>query len=622
MSVSALSTVVATAARSAGTPTAPATDGEQLRRFVQTRDEGAFADLVRRLGPMVLGVCRRRCGDSHLAEDAFQAAFVVLARRAVDVRPAEAVRAWIYGVAVRTAREARTVSARRLAREAPVSEVPDRAGEPTEQPDADTVQVLDEEIAGLPEHLRAALLLCELDGVSRKGASERLGIPEGTLSSRLAKARKLLAERLRKRGVSAPAVGLTVLAQGVLSPRLIAQTSALLNSTAPLSVAVATISNGVLRTMLLHKLTLGSAGALLLAVVCLAAWSALPPAAAKDSPKPIPSFVLRAAPAQEKQPPAAKPVKPGRLLVWKDTEYVFLDPDGKEDAAFDAAHPDERVILTEPVLSPDGKRAAFIVNENPPTDNDGNPKRHLYYRAVDGKALGVKIELTPLAIAWDTDGKALIVTEWVPSKEFKDSGFPVWRVDIATKEKTRLKLPAPIIVHAVTPDGKAFVASQFDFKAEKIHMILVSRDGKGATKLCELRTEGPHPRPSSDGTKILFQDFDADEKPAKDLPKLQRLFVYDLKAKSRTRVEEVPENALLIGHCWSPDGKRIAYSWKQVQPGVPLVENTDNMNDPKLKTETESHLVVCDANGKNPKTVLSMKAQYAPRLTIGAVDWR
>src|SRR5262245_8630436 len=123
MSVSALSAVVATAARSAGA-TAPATDGELLQLFVRTRDEAAFSELVRRLGPMVLGACRRLCGED-LAEDAFQAAFVVLARRAADVRPAEAVRAWIYGVAVRTAREARTVSARRLARETPVPALPD-----------------------------------------------------------------------------------------------------------------------------------------------------------------------------------------------------------------------------------------------------------------------------------------------------------------------------------------------------------------------------------------------------------------------------------------------------------------------------------------------------------------
>jgi RNA polymerase sigma factor (sigma-70 family) len=262
--------VVATARRSAG-PVDSAPDAELLRAFVRTRDEDAFTELVRRLGPMVLAVCRRVSGNHHLAEDSFQAAFLVLARRASDVRP-ELVRGWLYGVAVRSAREARTVSARRLARETPVPAVPDRADEPADQPDADALRILDEEIANLPEHLRAALLLCELEGVSRKRASQRLGIPEGTLSSRLAKARKLLAERLRKRGVCAPAAGLGVLAYAALAPRLVARTSALLDATAPLPAAVATISHRVLRTMLLNKLQTVSGALLFTFAVFVGGW--------------------------------------------------------------------------------------------------------------------------------------------------------------------------------------------------------------------------------------------------------------------------------------------------------------------------------------------------------------
>ncbi|MBN9522266.1 sigma-70 family RNA polymerase sigma factor, partial [bacterium] len=201
MSRPALSAALGRLARAAD-PDPPA-DGRLVARFARTRDPDAFAELVRRVGPMVLGVCRRVTGDSHLADDAFQAAFLVLARRAADVNPAEGVRGWMYGVAVRVAREARAVSARRRAREAPVPTVPDRAAESYQPPDADALRALDEEVAALPDHVRAAVVLCELDGVSRRDAAGRLGVPEGTISSRLAKGRKLLADRLRKRGVAA-----------------------------------------------------------------------------------------------------------------------------------------------------------------------------------------------------------------------------------------------------------------------------------------------------------------------------------------------------------------------------------------------------------------------------------
>ena len=239
-------------------PEAIVSDGCPLDRFVTHGDQDAFAALVHRHGPMVLAVCRRVCGDEHLAEDAFQAAFLVLARRAGDVKPREAVRAWLYGVAVRTAREARTRSARCRFREVPMPLVPDRPIPAAVAVDSDALQALDEEIARLPQHLRTAVLLCELDGLPRKAAAARLGIPEGTLSSRLAKARKVLARRLRGRGIALSAGALTLLfgsarpAAGV-GPAL-ANAATRLAGPGPVSEAVATLSREVFRIMLLNKL--------------------------------------------------------------------------------------------------------------------------------------------------------------------------------------------------------------------------------------------------------------------------------------------------------------------------------------------------------------------------------
>ena len=168
------------------------TDADLLGRLLATRDEQAFTLLVRRHGPMVFGVCRRVTGDHHLAEDAFQAVFVVLAAKAGSVRPRAALPAWLYGVAYRTALRARTMSDRRRRRETPVETLPEPAFEtidPVEN--SDVAAILDEEIARLPEPLRVAVVFCELEGRSRQEAAGHLGRPEGTLSSRLAKARKL-----------------------------------------------------------------------------------------------------------------------------------------------------------------------------------------------------------------------------------------------------------------------------------------------------------------------------------------------------------------------------------------------------------------------------------------------
>ena len=186
----------------------PASDADLLGAFVRTRDPAAFEQLVRRHGPMVLGVCRRLLGH-HDAEDAFQATFLVLARRAGAVVPRDRLASWLYGVAYRTALEGRRMAARRRARQAPLTELVQPTVEP-EPPDSDLSALLDHELSRLPDRLRLPVVLCDLEGRTRRQVARQLGIPDGTLSNRLAAARKLLADRLRRRGVSLPAGGLAV----------------------------------------------------------------------------------------------------------------------------------------------------------------------------------------------------------------------------------------------------------------------------------------------------------------------------------------------------------------------------------------------------------------------------
>ncbi len=176
------------------------TDSGLLEQFVARRDEAAFAALVRRHGPLVLGVCRRVLRDAHDAEDAFQATFLVLARKAESLARPERVGNWLHGVAVRVACAARARAARRQRREAVVRPV--TPPDPTSAAEAaDLRAVLDEEVGRLPELCRAAFVLCYLEGRTYAQAARALGWPVGSVSSRLAQARGLLRERLTRRGV-------------------------------------------------------------------------------------------------------------------------------------------------------------------------------------------------------------------------------------------------------------------------------------------------------------------------------------------------------------------------------------------------------------------------------------
>jgi RNA polymerase sigma factor (sigma-70 family) len=242
-----------------------ATDGQLLGRFVATRDEAAFAALVRRHGPMVLGVCRRILHDVHDAEDAFQATFLVLARKAASVVRRDSVGCYLYRVAYRTALEARAANARRRARERPMNEVPHPEVSPAEA--RDWLPLLDRELGRLPEKYRAAVVLCDLEGQSRREAARLLGVPEGTLSGQLTTARRRLARRLAHSGLALSGGGLAaVLAENAASacvpPGLFLSTTraALLTASGPAAVAgvvsaeVVALTEGVMKAMFLHKL--------------------------------------------------------------------------------------------------------------------------------------------------------------------------------------------------------------------------------------------------------------------------------------------------------------------------------------------------------------------------------
>ena len=250
-----LGAVVGSLRRLAARSAAEAGDAHLLERFARQRDESAFAELVARHGRLVLGVCRRVLADHHAAEDAFQATFLVLARKARSLRRGGTLANWLFGVAYRVAKKARTTEARRRKRDRIAGTERLRDVPPPEA--SDWLPVLDAELNRLPAAYREAVVLCYLEGKSRAEAAKELGWPEGTVAGRLARARDLLRERLARRGVIAPA-GLLA---GSLAGELQAAVPAALASTtiqsavgaAAWASAPVALAKGVLRTMWLTK---------------------------------------------------------------------------------------------------------------------------------------------------------------------------------------------------------------------------------------------------------------------------------------------------------------------------------------------------------------------------------
>jgi RNA polymerase sigma factor (sigma-70 family) len=197
-------------------------DAELVEHFVVHRDDASFAVLVRRHGPMVLALCRRILGQHQDAEDAFQAAFLVLARRAGSLRKRPSLAAWLHGVAYRIARKARTAVARRRKheRQAGLARSEQRA-EDVDQPES--FALFDEELARLPERFREPLILCYLDGLTHQEASQRLSLRPRTLKARLERGRALLRKALERRGVAGSAiVGLLTPPAGTTVPVILA----------------------------------------------------------------------------------------------------------------------------------------------------------------------------------------------------------------------------------------------------------------------------------------------------------------------------------------------------------------------------------------------------------------
>jgi RNA polymerase sigma factor (sigma-70 family) len=314
------------------------TDAELLGHYVRRRDETAFAALLRRHGPMVLGVCRRVLGNEADAADAFQATFLVLVRKAGSIRARGLVGNWLYGVAHNTARKAKAMNRKRQAKERDAAAVPKPGadGEDWEQ----VLPLLDAELSRLPDHYRVPIVLCDLEGRTIKETARHLGWPLGTAATRLTRGRALLARRLTGRGL---ALSGSVLAAG-LAPKVASADvpAPLLGATLRASVPVAAgtavgavvsarvsvLVEGVLKMMLLTKLKTALAFTLLVAVVGTG-WTAWSLATAAPAARRAPVATVAVASAEPRRE-APQPPQAGSVALNSDQVVALaFSPDSK-----------------------------------------------------------------------------------------------------------------------------------------------------------------------------------------------------------------------------------------------------------------------------------------------------
>jgi RNA polymerase sigma factor (sigma-70 family) len=416
------------------------TDGQLLEDFISRRQEAAVAALVRRHGPMVWGVCRRVLRNHHDAEDAFQATFLVLLRKAASVVPRAMVANWLYGVAYQTALKARATLAKRRVRERQATEMP----EPARERDRwhDLQPLLDRELSRLPDKYRVPIVLCDLEGKTRKEAARQLGCPEGTVAGRLARARVMLAKRLARHGfaitggslaaalsqnVASAGVPTSVVSNTIKAAALYAAGQAA--ATGVISTQVAALIQGVLTTMFLTKLKAATA-ALIIAGLFI---SGVLVAALSAAPQP--------APAQ--QPAGEKKDKPA------DEEAPAKTPDRLKLRATLEGHGAGVYALT---FSPDDELLAS-------GSDDGSIKIWNTTTGKEVKTLAAHQEV--VSLVFSPDGKSLASTSHsfkVPNQT-EPTAVRLW--DVATwEEKVKLRDNEGTFRRPTfSPDGKVLAAS-------------------------------------------------------------------------------------------------------------------------------------------------------------------
>ncbi len=429
-------------------------DAQLLERFVAHRDPAAFELLLWRHERLVHNVCRRVLRDAHDADDAFQATFLVLVRKAGSIGRGESVAGWLYRVAYRVALRARAAAVQRERRERRGVDLAEEASPRAESADADWRDlrpVLDAELSRLPERYRIPLVLCYLEGKSYAEAARQLGCSRGTVSTWLTRARELLRRRLTRRGLALSggllagllaAHAASVSAAGSLIENTVKIALPAAAGKAAVSANVAALTEGVLRAMFLNKVKVVAAVVLAAGILVGGAGALTYPVLASNLVAAIPAAPEEAAaaePANAAEPPLPLPAsgaQPKEHAAWE--ELARLDGFTRS--------------FTSVAFSPDGtKLATGSLDGNALLWDVASRKKIFQYRSAEGSAIH--------AVAFSPDGKWLAVASGQ-----RDKAGTVDLLDTAGgKRYAKLQGHDDLVTAlAFSPDGKTLATASYD----------------------------------------------------------------------------------------------------------------------------------------------------------------
>jgi RNA polymerase sigma factor (sigma-70 family) len=504
--------------------TADLSDAELLERYVHQGDDNAFAALVARYGAMVLRVCRRILGANPDAEDAFQAAFLILARKASSLRRAEALPGWLHCVARRAALKARAQVKGRFSSDSLLDDtLTDPHPDPLTRLTArELLDVVDEEVQHLPSPQRSAVVLCCLEGQTREEAARQLGWTLAALKSHLQRGRQRLQARLNRRGIALPAaLAVVAVSRGEAASALLLRSTATAALGGGVGTSAAALAHSVLKTMLLTKLVAVMSVVMMIGVAASATFAVIYRGSAVEDSQDTPAVTA-----------ALREPVPGKPQPRTDALGDPL-PDGAI-ARLGTVRFRHGEKITFVAFTADGKRLVSRGDDGVRTWDVATGKQLRHFVSPPGKNWGAT-DLSP-------DGKTLAAASRGGSIDFLDISSDKKLISLGRGKYTSVRL---------SPNGKLLAAfSQVNKDAPMVELW----DVRGQRKLRDWKPQGRQPL----GMNFIFS---ADSRKLLTSGLFGKVILWDTEnGRQLHEFKRLDQQWIFssLGDALSPDGKLVA----------------------------------------------------------------